>query len=240
MIKYIRQYNMKEGDNININNLGIGQVIKNYKELCKILNWEITGGNSKKLQLKDLKRYCKYHKEGNKYIIDEIFEEPFPKQENKRNSGYKTTYKELNIKESEFNNIGIYYIIKDNDIYIGSTKKSFRIRFQEHYYGYDELMQHTYDLLKNGGIFNILNDMTGIEDIELIRMVENEFINYFLFHTNYNVINKISGWNLNKIKYKTIRIKEHNYNEAIQLLIKHGLIEVTEDVDINEFDIRNK
>ena len=56
-----------------------GQVIKNYKELCKILDMPIAAGNSKILQLKELKRYCKYKKDGNKIIIAEIYDKPLPK-----------------------------------------------------------------------------------------------------------------------------------------------------------------
>lgn len=70
------------------NILQIGQVIKNYKEMCLIMEWKPTGGDSKKAQFKDLERYCCYHKEGNKIIIDEVFTEPLPKEDNKRNSIY--------------------------------------------------------------------------------------------------------------------------------------------------------
>lgn len=47
-----------------------------------------TTSNSKKAQFKELDRFCIYHKEGNKFIIDEIYETPLPKQENKGNSIY--------------------------------------------------------------------------------------------------------------------------------------------------------
>lgn len=60
---------------MNIENLKEGQVIKNYKELCEILNWKTTGGTYKKARLKELERYCSYHKEGNKIIIDEIYKD---------------------------------------------------------------------------------------------------------------------------------------------------------------------
>lgn len=59
-------------ENIKIENLQVGQVIKNYKELCKALNIEYKKGNSKTIQLKKLDEFIVYHKEGNKFIIDEI------------------------------------------------------------------------------------------------------------------------------------------------------------------------
>ncbi|HEY8889457.1 MAG TPA: hypothetical protein VIM70_04330 [Clostridium sp.] len=61
---------------MNINKLHINQVIKNYRELCKILDIIATTGNAKKSQIKELFIFCNYHKEGNKFIIDEIYETP--------------------------------------------------------------------------------------------------------------------------------------------------------------------
>ncbi|AQR93393.1 hypothetical protein [Clostridium saccharoperbutylacetonicum] len=61
---------------------------RNYKHLCSVMGWMPTTGKGRTLQIKDLERYCKYHKEGQKFIIDEIFLEPLPKEENKRNSVY--------------------------------------------------------------------------------------------------------------------------------------------------------
>lgn len=49
-----------------------GQVIKNYKELCNIMNWNISSGKTRTHQLKKLSDICDYHKEGNKYIIDKV------------------------------------------------------------------------------------------------------------------------------------------------------------------------
>lgn len=54
-----------------------GQIIKNYKEMISLLGLEekdIKGGKSKQLQLKDWERYFKYHKEGQKFVIDELYE----------------------------------------------------------------------------------------------------------------------------------------------------------------------
>lgn len=60
---------------MNIKNLTEGMEIKNYKELCNILEIKVSDGNSKKKQLKDLERYCKFRKEGRKFIIEQIYEE---------------------------------------------------------------------------------------------------------------------------------------------------------------------
>lgn len=59
-------------------NLKIGR-IKNYKELCAILDVPVKSGNTKKAQLKELERYCKYTKEGYSFVIIEIYDTVLPK-----------------------------------------------------------------------------------------------------------------------------------------------------------------
>ena len=134
--------------------------------------------------------------------------------------------KNFNVDYSKRNNKGIYYIIKDNDIYIGSSVK-FRKRFIQHWNGESKEMNHTYDLLHNGGTFNILYDMTDIEDVELVRMVENEYIQYFKEYTDFNVINHMNEANWkgknHKQKYKNIKIKIEDYDNALKVLEENGL-----------------
>lgn len=67
-----------------IENLKIGQVLKNYKELCEVLVIEPTTGNARKAQIKELERYCRYHKEGNKFVIDEIFTKELEKVDDRK------------------------------------------------------------------------------------------------------------------------------------------------------------
>ena len=49
---------------------------RNWKELCESIGWKVTRGNSKNKYLKILNSMCKYHKEGQKFIIEEIYDEP--------------------------------------------------------------------------------------------------------------------------------------------------------------------
>ena len=72
---------------MNIENLTKGQIIKNYKELCMLIYEKVRSGKSKQLQLKELKRYVCYHNEGYKFIIDEIYEKPKPKKDNRGKDG---------------------------------------------------------------------------------------------------------------------------------------------------------
>ena len=64
-----------------IENLKEGMVIKNYKELCKLLGIKVSDGNSKKKQLEELGHYCEYTKEGHKFVIHKIDENPVLKLE---------------------------------------------------------------------------------------------------------------------------------------------------------------
>jgi len=58
--------------------------IKNYKILCGILDIPVKAStNSKQAQYKEMDRYFKYHKEGNKFIIDEIYDIPLDKIDNR-------------------------------------------------------------------------------------------------------------------------------------------------------------
>lgn len=88
--------NVKNNDNfeweIDISKLVIGMVIKNYKELCTILNEETRAGKSKQLQLKNWKRYFDWEKDGQKFIIVDIYDTPLPKEDLRR-KGNNSIYK---------------------------------------------------------------------------------------------------------------------------------------------------
>lgn len=66
-------------------------VIKNYKELCKVLEIEVCGGNSKIKQINELERFVSYHKQGYKFVIDEVFDKPKDYIENR--GAQKSKYK---------------------------------------------------------------------------------------------------------------------------------------------------
>jgi len=66
--------------------------IANYKALCAILKIKVMAGDSKKAQIKELERYFRYHKEGNKFIIDEIYSEILPKIDHRKDGNNVTEY----------------------------------------------------------------------------------------------------------------------------------------------------
>lgn len=101
---------------INTNALKTNQTFKNYKELCEYLDEPIKTGKSKQLQLKDWERYFSYEKEGQKFIITEIFDTPTEKID-KRTNGNRSKYVQpfMDYVMSTFNEkcIGEYYTISN-------------------------------------------------------------------------------------------------------------------------------
>ena len=72
---------------MNINNLQENMIIKNYKELCKLLEIEPKTSNSKKAQLKELETYVDYEKQGVKFVIKKIYDKQKVKEDG-RVGGY--------------------------------------------------------------------------------------------------------------------------------------------------------
>ena len=72
---------------IKLDSIATGEVFRNYSELCTVLDEPHKTGKSKQLQLLDWQRYFTYEKQGHKFIITEIFEEPKEKVK-KQNTKY--------------------------------------------------------------------------------------------------------------------------------------------------------
>ncbi|OMD67457.1 hypothetical protein [Paenibacillus odorifer] len=84
-----------------VENLEVGLVAKNYKEMCEILDdKEKIGSKSKKLQMNRWNCYFNYEKSGHKYIITEIYEtvKPLPKRGGNNITPYINQIKELIIQ----------------------------------------------------------------------------------------------------------------------------------------------
>ena len=193
---------------------------KNYKAICEAMGWKPVGGDTKVKHLKELESICKYYKDGYKFIVEEIYKTPLPIVDN-RGGRPTSIISEFCIDEDKFNNGGIYIIQLGNEIYIGSTV-NFRQRFNTNKSKSNTKLPQTKDLIERGGQMSILHDMTGIEDIELIRMVEEEYILFYTHETDYDVINRRIGASTfekpkkSKIKYKTIKIEEEYYEQMIK------------------------
>jgi hypothetical protein len=59
---------------MNLQNLHEGQVVKNYKELCALLDITEKIGNSRKSQIKEIERHFKFKKEGHLIIVEKVYD----------------------------------------------------------------------------------------------------------------------------------------------------------------------
>ncbi|MGM7635493.1 hypothetical protein [Bacillus sp. Hm123] len=70
-----------------VEKLYTGQKFKNYKEMCSILEIEVKKSTkSKKYQFIELERFCTYRKSGHSILIDQVFETPKDKVDNRGKS----------------------------------------------------------------------------------------------------------------------------------------------------------
>jgi hypothetical protein len=94
---------------VNIDNIKVGQIFKNYKAICEVLGVNAKTGKSKQLQLKDWERYFKYSKDGYNFIITEIHEAPTEKVDLRR-EGNNTLYHAHKMDDTL-----LYILSKQND-----------------------------------------------------------------------------------------------------------------------------
>lgn len=74
-------------------NIGVGMIVKNYKEMCKLLGEKETSGDGKKKQIENWKRYFDFVKDGQKFVIIEVYNEPFATPElHRRREGIYIQY----------------------------------------------------------------------------------------------------------------------------------------------------
>jgi len=215
---------------MNLNQVKLNMVIPNYRKLCELLDLKIHTGGSKQIQFREMEKYFKYHKEGNKFIIDEIYSElkNYTKRENRGGSHNRKEFPNFLISKEDENKIGIYKIVINNNIYIGSTIKSFRIRFLKHNNEKHNTIPFTSNMLKEGAIFDLLEiceDMTEPQ----IRELENKYIKEYKENNDWNLVNSRDTWSyiISKQKYKTIkiRVKEEDYQEALISMRENKLVE---------------
>ena len=211
---------------MNIDNLHIGDVIKNYYALCDEIEEPIKSGKSKKYQLEDFMRYFTWEKSGHKFIITNIYNCPIPKKKKQNNLGHyrrKDNYNyNVNIKDNT--KVGVYKIQLNDKVYIGSTIRGFRERFNKHVRS-GQTMPHTKKIVDDGGIFEIIWIAEHGETETEIRNMEQYYINKF-YNEGYEIVNEslkvhIKGEKnkkIRKISYKNIKINKKDYDNVIQLL----------------------
>lgn len=124
---------MDNKNTIDTSKLEEGTWVKNFKELCTLLNQPVGTGNQKKKQLTEFSRYFAYEKSGNKFFITEIYSEPLPPNVNTPHNSKYVQYienillsylseqeeEQINIKKSElYSLLGMvndkYYLYHNN------------------------------------------------------------------------------------------------------------------------------
>lgn len=217
---------------MNVENLHVGDEFKNYKVLCNALGFKYyKSGHSKECQIKEFKRYFEFNREGNKYIITKIYDNPLEKIDKRcfgnRTGHYRSGNNTYKVPKELNKSNGVYVIIHNSDIYIGSTINGFRTRYTQHYRNYGNLMPHTQKLLLEGGEFKVLWVAPDNMSEHDIRAKEQYFIDKYKEDVNYHLINgtdhvAIKGLT-NKIVRKRLYINEKDYKRALKILNQHGI-----------------
>ena len=205
---------------IDTNNIVVGQVVKNYKELCALLGAEFKqGGNSRTAQLKEFARYFDWEKSGQKFLITDIYDTPLPKEDGRLDGHFRAgiinTY---DVPKVLSNKTGVYKIQHNNMVYVGSTKVGFRARYTQHCRGYSG-MEHTRNLLDNGGIYSIIWVANDNDTEQTIRKKEQYYLELYRSR-GYIIVNKED---VIKSKIKNIKLREKDYRKAVQILSDQGI-----------------
>lgn len=222
--------------NDKIKELYVGQEFANYRRLCEFLGEEIKCGQSKKSQLKNWARYFCFDRDGNKIIINKIYDTPKKKIDKRGGNMWNhPKYPNLgiyNITKEQSNFKGVYKIQLNNNVYIGSTTVAFRTRYRQHCANYNNMSTHTHELLKQGASFDILWIADESDSETTIRQKENDYIEQYT-KDGYDMLNshipvvisekRIVTSSKRKPKYTNIRINKEDYEKAISLLSENGL-----------------
>lgn len=145
---------------LDIRKLEEGKTYKNYNELCDVLNQKRLGGESKRAQLTEWRRFFDFSKHGHKITVIKIHVPPLinkieaarlKAKENKRLIELKRKNKKIHIcggfirKYNQpylnpiLNSVYRFKDVGDNIIYIGKTSNNLPLRLSSHF--------------KKGGIF---------------------------------------------------------------------------------------
>lgn len=110
---------------MNLEKLKAGNVFKNYKAMCTELGIPIKNGSrGKEYQFRNIKRYCLLHKDGQKIIIDEVFDIPLPKIDGRgRSIGSRTNHQKYESLDKTNPNLLTEWDYCKNDVTPEMTSK---------------------------------------------------------------------------------------------------------------------
>ena len=215
---------------VNLDVLSDGKVFKNYKELARAMGWKPASGinNTYHAQMKQLSSVCRWRKDvdsngkklSNKIIIEEVYQAPLPIVDKRKEVGLRLDLPGYCVPEEYSKSKGIYRIILNDEVYIGSTGKGFRKRFLSHLTGNQP---HTKDLIDRGGRFELVEVMDSPTKAERLAR-EAYYIDWYLKNESYIVINqRLEIAPCEKIKYRRVMVSDDDYEKVLALLKEHGI-----------------
>ena len=191
--------------------------IKNYKIMCQLIGEEECTGNSKKAQINRWKRYFEFHKEGQKFVIDEIYDEPFPTDDaRKRREGLYVKYIELLLLEFLSKQVDYKVTLGNKEMYriLGMTNDRYDIRNRMGSTKANEILRQT--IMNNEDKFAFTNS----------PKISNFDINNFYFRAEQK---------LNRILYSALRSMKDRF--LIDYKKVNIIVEYNED-DSQHLDYR--
>lgn len=201
------------------NNISLAEnnSVRNYKTMCDLLEEEPTDGNSRKAQINRWKRYFEFHKEGQKFVIDEIYEEPFPTDDaRKRREGLYVKYIELLLLEFLSKQVDYKVTLGNKEMYriLGMTNDRYDIRNRMGSAKANEILRQT--IMNNEDKFAFKNS----------PKVSNFDINNFYFRAEQK---------LNRILYSALRSMKDRFLIDYK---KVNIIAEYDDEDSQHLDYR--
>ena len=222
---------------MNVKHIQVGQVFKNYKVLCEYLNEPIKSGKSKQLQLKDWERYFSYKKQGNSFIISNIYPKPLEKVDNRKNNvfsiqakqeKYCEKYDNFKVPIENCKDMIVYKIVLGNEIYIGSTINPNR-RFREHNKNIQSNHNKTHNMLQHGATFELIE---VFDNEKSMREYEAQLIKQYSHDNDWVCVNKMLNSNTKDRETKTysnkkstfIKINNSDYDMVLELLKQNNIV----------------
>ena len=192
--------------------------VKNYKVMCDLLKEDVMAGDSKKAQINRWKRYFEFHKEGQKFVIDEIYEEPFPTDDaRKRREGLYVKYIELLLLEFLSKQVDYKVTLGNKEMYriLGMTNDRYDIRNRMGSAKANEILRQT--IMNNEDKFAFTNS----------PKISNFDINNFYFRAEQK---------LNRILYSALRSMKNRF--LIDYKKVNIIAEYDDDEDSQHLDYR--
>ena len=218
---------------MNIKNIIKGKIDENKfleyfatkKQIDKYYEKNKFTSNNKNTVLKYAKQYCTIKDLGNRqYEIIEVFKYPRLNIHYSKNL-LKIQTNAYDVDNSLNDKTGVYMIVLNNEIYIGSTTVSFRERFLRHYKNESNNHYKTYSLLQKGAKYKIIW-VSEDNNENIIRKKEQEYINKYKKDPNYILINSQSKTWLSKIN-SCFNIDKNNLDEINILCKEYKIIKIT-------------